>query len=95
MALQHDSGAKTINRRSGYSLLPSQPENIGDGYPLTASSKGILRSCSHHWTKCADFVKDNAGLLLIALSQGFASLMGVCVKKLNELDPPVPPVEVS
>ena len=37
----------------------------------------------------------NTGLLLISLSQGFASLMGVFVKKLNQLDPPVHPLEVS
>ncbi len=43
----------------------------------------------------AGFFTDNAGLLLIALSQGFASLMGVFVKKLNALDPPVHPLEVS
>ncbi len=39
--------------------------------------------------------RSNTGLLLISLSQGFTSLMGVFVKKLNELDPPVPPLEVS
>ena len=41
------------------------------------------------------FFSGNAGLLLIALSQGFASLMGVFVKKLNEVDPPVHPLEVG
>ncbi|KAI1789856.1 EamA-like transporter family-domain-containing protein [Ganoderma leucocontextum] len=40
------------------------------------------------------FFSENAGLLLIALSQGFASLMGVFVKKLNGLDPPVHPLEL-
>lgn len=37
----------------------------------------------------------NLGLLLVASSQLFFSLMNVCVKKLNSLDPPVPAVEVS
>ena len=45
--------------------------------------------------RSAEFFSGNAGLLLIALSQGFASLMGVFVKKLNGLDPPtVHPLEV-
>ena len=48
-----------------------------------------------HLRRFTAFFRDNAGLLLIALSQGFASLMGVFVKKLNALDPPVHPLEVS
>ncbi len=42
-----------------------------------------------------DIFDNNAGLLLIALSQAFTSLMGVFVKKLNAVEPPVPPAEVS
>ncbi|KAM5541606.1 hypothetical protein V8D89_004796 [Ganoderma adspersum] len=52
----------------------------------------------HHYRSylrlSAEFFSGNAGLLLIALSQGFASLMGVFVKKLNGLDPPVHPLEM-
>lgn len=44
--------------------------------------------------KCVTFVFKNAGLLLIAASQGFLALMNVAVKKLNTIDPPVPPLEV-
>lgn len=40
------------------------------------------------------FVANNAGLLLVAASQGFFSLMNVAVKKLNSIDPPVPTLEV-
>ncbi|KAI0822122.1 drug/metabolite transporter [Trametes gibbosa] len=42
----------------------------------------------------AETFDNNTGLLLIALSQAFMSLMGVFVKKLNAIDPPVPPVEL-
>jgi hypothetical protein len=45
-------------------------------------------------TSMRSFVADNAGLLLVALSQFFFALMNVMVKKLNALDPPVPPLEV-
>lgn len=42
-----------------------------------------------------DVFDNNTGLFLIALSQAFTSLMGVFVKKLNAIEPPVPPAEVS
>lgn len=38
--------------------------------------------------------KRNAGLFLVTGSQAFVALMNVSVKKLNSLDPPVPPLEV-
>ena len=41
-----------------------------------------------------ELVKDNTGLLLVAASQFFFSLMNVAVKKLNSLDKPVPTLEV-
>ena len=53
------------------------------------------RHSRRHLPLLTAFFRDNAGLLLIALSQGFASLMGVFVKKINGLDPPVHPLEVS
>lgn len=40
------------------------------------------------------FVDNNTGLLLVACSQLFSSCMGVIVKKLNSLDPPVHPLEL-
>jgi hypothetical protein len=36
----------------------------------------------------------NTGLLLVAASQAFLSLVNVAVKKLNGIDPPVPTLEV-
>ena len=42
-----------------------------------------------------EIVEDNIGLLLVASSQLFFSLMNVGVKTLNSLDLPVPAMEVS
>ncbi|KAF4621973.1 hypothetical protein D9613_009250 [Agrocybe pediades] len=41
-----------------------------------------------------DLSKRNTGLLLVAASQAFFSLMNVAVKKLNSIDPPVPTLEL-
>ncbi|KAA1470827.1 DUF6-domain-containing protein [Dentipellis sp. KUC8613] len=41
-----------------------------------------------------DFVENNAGLLLVASAQLFFSLMNVAVKALNNLDKPVPTLEL-
>ena len=65
--------------------------------PLALRSPPSPRSRHYrsYLRRSAEFFSGNAGLLLIALSQGFASLMGVFVKKLNGLDPPtVHPLEV-
>lgn len=42
-----------------------------------------------------EIIQNNTGMLLIAASQAFFSLMNVAVKKLNSLDQPVPALEVS
>jgi hypothetical protein len=39
-------------------------------------------------------VKNNVGLLLVAASQAFFSMMNVAVKKLNSIDPPVETLQV-
>ncbi|KZT03028.1 integral membrane protein DUF6 [Laetiporus sulphureus 93-53] len=45
-------------------------------------------------TRCHHIFKNNTGLLLIALSQAFGSMMSLFVKKLNSVDPPVPMLEL-
>lgn len=45
-------------------------------------------------TKVRELVASNTGLLLVTASQAFFALMNVAVKKLNSLDPPVPPLEL-
>ncbi|TFY76604.1 hypothetical protein EWM64_g7409 [Hericium alpestre] len=44
--------------------------------------------------RARDLVENNAGLLLVAASQFFFSLMNVAVKALNNLDEPVPTLEL-
>lgn len=41
------------------------------------------------------FTRDNAGLLLVVCAQVLSSLMNVGVKKLHNIDPPVPPLQVG
>ena len=65
---------------------------------LSSLSAIDLDDIRGHGTSILDSVKEfgrrNAGLLLIALAQAFFAFMNVSVKLLNELDPPVPPLEV-
>ena len=60
------------------------------------SSRSYLRS---KWTRfasrCKATYKSNIGLLLIAASTAFGSMMSTLVKKLNSVDPPVPMLEVN
>ena len=46
-------------------------------------------------TRCKTTYQNNIGLLLIASSTAFESMMSTLVKKLNSVDPPVPMLEVS
>ncbi|KAI1789861.1 hypothetical protein LXA43DRAFT_892024 [Ganoderma leucocontextum] len=54
----------------------------------------IRRGTSEYATQAREVVKSNIGLILVASSQLFFSLMNVGVKKLNSLDPPVHAVEL-
>ncbi|KZT65695.1 DUF6-domain-containing protein [Daedalea quercina L-15889] len=45
-------------------------------------------------SKCRSTYKSNIGLLLIAASTAFGSMMSTLVKKLNSVDPPVPMLEL-
>lgn len=46
------------------------------------------------WGSIQDIARNNNGLLLVAASQVFLSLMNLAVKILNEIDPPVSTLEV-
>lgn len=46
-------------------------------------------------SKCKAVYKKNIGLLLVAISVAFASMMSTLVKLMNSIDPPVPMLEVS
>lgn len=67
------------------------------------NSTSAPRHSAHHaatlmWqdfvSKTRDIIQNNSGMLLIASSQAFYSLMDVSVKKLNSIQPPVPTLEV-
>lgn len=61
--------------------------------PTPRSSLHLVKRFAHG---CTEAFHSNTGLLLVALSQGFASLMSVFVKMVKEYsDPPVHPLEVS
>ncbi|KAI0704437.1 EamA-like transporter family-domain-containing protein [Cerioporus squamosus] len=70
---------------------PTGSRNIFMGKTAEQSQSGWIVRFARRSKELFD---SNTGLLLISLSQGFASLMGVFVKKLNELDPPVHPLEL-
>ncbi|TFY67488.1 hypothetical protein EVJ58_g1594 [Rhodofomes roseus] len=57
---------------------------------FNAKWKKFVSKCK---TTCKTTYKNNIGLLLIAASTAFGSLMSTLVKKLNSVDPPVPMLE--
>lgn len=64
--------------------------------PTTRPSPPHARSrLQRIYARTVDTLANNVGMLLIAASQGFFSLMNVSVKKLNSIDPPVPAFQVS
>lgn len=66
----------------------TRSDELGD------QSHGIHLGAKTIIIKVRELVANNTGLLLVTASQGFFALMNVAVKKLNSLDPPVPPLEV-
>ena len=82
-----------------------EQEVDGDGIPPRA---GEYNDPSHwqpevgshsRWASfkanCEMIYRNNIGLLLIAISVAFASMMSTLVKLMNSIDPPVPMLEVS
>ena len=61
-------------------------------------TQGTKRNLSERWhfakSSASSSIGNNTGLLLVATSQFFFSLMNVSVKWLNSLDEPVPTLEV-
>ena len=106
MVFQNMAGARSSGRPDEYSdyvLLatldgpdeePTEPVSQGSEKTAKPPSFEPLRRFARRSKRVFD---SNTGLLLISISQGFTSLMGVFVKKLNQLDPPGPvhPLEVS
>ncbi|PCH34639.1 DUF6-domain-containing protein [Wolfiporia cocos MD-104 SS10] len=70
-----------------------QPNETTSNATISFRSKLSSRWKSFR-SQCVDTCRNNTGLLLVAASQLFGSMMSVLVKKLNSVDPPVPPLEL-
>jgi hypothetical protein len=82
-----------MTRRSSQSLdLSPSERHIFIPAPTLADDE--LESTPKRTTAFGEFYKRNQGLIIIAASQLFFSLMNLCVKVLTVLDKPVPTFEV-
>ncbi|KAI0694045.1 EamA-like transporter family-domain-containing protein [Cytidiella melzeri] len=72
-------------------FVPAPLAQLPQKRSWTERVQGRLRATSY---RIKQALNNNAGLLYIGSSQAFFSLMNVFVKKLNSLDPPVPPLEL-
>ena len=105
MVFQNMAGARSSGRPDEYSdyvLLATLdgPDEEPTAEPVSQDSEKTAKPQSleplrRFARRSRQIFDSNTGLLLISLSQGFTSLMGVFVKKLNQLYPPVHPLEVS
>ena len=73
--------------RTGYHLIPNGDDPDTEVPQRSSALERI-------WVASQSFVRGNVGLLLVAASQAFFSMMNVFVKVLNSIDPPVPALEV-
>lgn len=93
--------ASTPDRRTFDADVPLSPHVSFIPAPTVATNAGpsrllrVWRQVTRWTSQMGEIVEDNIGLLLVASSQLFFSLMNVGVKTLNSLDPPVPAMEVS
>jgi hypothetical protein len=62
--------------------------------PQASESPGLNTRWQEIVSQAFGLFTSNAGLLLVAASQFFFSLMNLAVKKLNSIEPPVPALEV-
>ncbi|RPD56854.1 hypothetical protein L226DRAFT_513609 [Lentinus tigrinus ALCF2SS1-7] len=79
------------------SFIPAPTSTTSTNAGLSGFAKGWRQVASQvaRWVgSIGEVVENNVGLLLVASSQLFFSLMNVGVKTLNSLDPPVPAMEL-
>ena len=82
-----------VGPHSGLSISQAHDDAEFDSHGMLDS--GRKHGCMRWWlVRARDTVRNNTGLLLVASSQAFFSLMNVAVKKLNGIDPPVSTLEV-
>ncbi len=80
-----------LSPRVSYMPAPTRLNNAETASPYLR----IRLRASEYAKRAREVAESNIGLMLVAASQLFFSLMNVGVKKLNSLDPPVHAVEVS
>ncbi|KJA16060.1 hypothetical protein HYPSUDRAFT_47806 [Hypholoma sublateritium FD-334 SS-4] len=82
-----------VGPRSGLSISQTHDDAGFDSHDVL--SGGRKDGCMRRWlVRARDTARNNTGLLLVASSQAFFSLMNVAVKKLNGIDPPVSTLEL-
>ncbi|KAL0948222.1 hypothetical protein HGRIS_010826 [Hohenbuehelia grisea] len=86
MTLRHDTDYTPIRR----SFDIAQEPDTGDVDADLPES----HLCRSAFTRLKSGFERNTGLFLVIGSQAFLAFMNVAVKKLNSLDPPVPPLEL-
>ncbi|KAH8105246.1 EamA-like transporter family-domain-containing protein [Cristinia sonorae] len=80
--------------QSNASFIPAPQSPVPSPMSTTRPPRPLAGRVRKVYRAAADTVANNVGMLLIAASQGFFSLMNVSVKKLNSIDPPVPAFEL-
>ncbi|KAN0135178.1 hypothetical protein V8E53_007069 [Lactarius tabidus] len=92
---------RSIPTATTFSSCNSDLPASGDGPPIPDETSPLLKTKDAHLhptgprrSALSSFFDDNAGLLLVAASQLFASAMNLSVKVLNSLDEPVPTLEL-
>ncbi|THH32744.1 hypothetical protein EUX98_g1424 [Antrodiella citrinella] len=75
------------------SFIPAPPLPPASPTPSSVASRWRRRLYKLR-KRSAETISNNVGMLLIASSQAFFSLMNVSVKKLHSIDPPVPAFEL-
>ncbi|KAF8883036.1 EamA-like transporter family-domain-containing protein [Infundibulicybe gibba] len=79
---------------NAYVVLPLDSPTSVDyppaSLPTRSQSPGVTAATKTKWfSRTREIIESNTGLLLVAASQAFMSLINVAVKKLHFIDPPV------
>ena len=65
-----------------------------DDHQDLSAQDGLRGQWNMFTSQCKAVYTNNIGLLLVAISVAFASMMSTLVKLMNSIDPPVPMLEV-
>lgn len=80
---------------ANFTVPPSRAEEtLQDSSSYNDASQRKKTQWRRYTTQGLDLIHNNIGLLLVASSELFFSLMNLAVKELNTIEPPVPTLEV-